>query len=225
MNKLLSVFSLVSLAFFSAHCSDGGGTAQRYESTKSAAEEGKTGDGAGDGQTTVPEGGNATPPAAEDPKALAFQGIRDISKKYCDDCHIDDGFEKLRTWTDLKGKAITRLTIANTEEGAMPPIDTTIGKSMPAEEKAKIVAWLQTQKQTVAGEIGEVEEPVADEKISGELKLVADVYCVSCHGNDKAYWVENKANAIQQINSGKMPRGKTMSEADKQKLLNALNAL
>ncbi len=158
--------------------------------------------------------------------SLSFAEIRPLSKKFCEDCHLDDGFGKEEVWKTLKSSAITRLKMTG-EKGTMPPPETTLGKTMTAAEKQKIIAWLETIDQEAREEIGDVRDPAANTKISGDLKLVADAYCVSCHtdGAYVRYWINSKAEAIKRINNKSMPPGRTLPADEKQKLLNALNAL
>ena len=162
------------------------------------------------------------------PAAPVWDDVRRISSTFCVSCHLDDGFEKEDTWKSLKANIVIRLTADVGSKIAMPPSETTPGKEMSQGEKNVILAWIEKQDQIERGEIGETEDPVDDTtETTGELKRLADLYCVSCHtdGKRNAFWALKQGDAIARISSGNMPLGNSMPAADKAKFLDVLNAL
>ncbi len=220
MRNVKALFVFLGMSLGLSYCSDGKDNPSYKPGAASPAEADTTdsGDGAAD------KGGAGAQTGT--PSGLSFTDIRPLSKKFCEDCHLDDGFGKEEVWKTLKASAITRLQMKG-EKGTMPPPETTLGKTMTAEDKAKIISWLETIDQVDREQIGDVRDPAANTKISGDLKAVADAYCVSCHtdGAYVRYWINAKSEAIKRINNKSMPPGKTLPAEDKQKILNALNAL
>jgi mono/diheme cytochrome c family protein len=154
--------------------------------------------------------------------------IKVISDRFCATCHIDDGFEKETTWKSLKGSIVTRLKMAPGTKGAMPPTETNIGKEMSQGERDVILAWIEKQEQIDRGEIGSTTDPVADNSdVSGELKTYSDKYCLSCHADAKknSFWTTKKADSKARIESGNMPKGQSLSAAEKTKFLSIISAI
>lgn len=154
--------------------------------------------------------------------------IKVISDRFCATCHIDDGFEKEATWKSLKGSIVTRLKLAPGAKGAMPPTETNIGKEMSQGERDVILAWIEKQEQIDRGEIGGTTDPVVDNSdTTGELKTYSEKYCLSCHTDAKknAFWKAKKADSKSRIESGNMPKGQTMSAAEKTKFISILDAI
>lgn len=152
--------------------------------------------------------------------------IKNLAESFCVPCHLDDGFSKEAVWKQLKTTMIDRLK--TTDKGAMPPSETKLGKEMSPGDKAILVEWLSSVEEGPAGEeVGEVGQGSGDKDTGGDLKAVSETYCLSCHSDAKreSFW-KNKRNDIQnRVNSNDMPRGMTMPDDQKKKLLDALNAL
>lgn len=214
-----SLLALTMTAIILSACSNDNPSGD-YVSSKSAGSPEADGEG-----NNSPGSGSGTETGA-DSANLSWESIRPLTKKFCEDCHLDDGFGKLEIWSTVKDAALVRLKM-EAVKGAMPPPETTLGKTITAEEKSRLIAWLETLNQTEREEIGDVRDPAANTKISGDLKLVADAYCVSCHSDGQylKFWAVSKAEAIKRINNRTMPPGRVLPEPEKQKLLNALNAL
>ncbi len=163
--------------------------------------------------------------AATDP---TWEDIRRLSTIFCVSCHIDDGFEKESTWKSLKGNIVTRLKATAGTKGAMPPGETTLGKEMSQGEKNVILAWIERQDQIERGEIGTTKDPIEDNSdTTGELKILADSYCIACHNDAKKnlFWTTQKADAKARIESGNMPQNTSLSPAEKTRFLDLLTAL
>lgn len=157
-----------------------------------------------------------------------WEDIKTISDRFCVQCHLDDGFEKETTWKSLKSVIVTRLKAAPGTKGAMPPTETNIGKEMAQGERNLILAWIEKQEQIERGEVGMPTDGVVDNSdVSGELKTLADKYCIGCHADFKknATWKLKKGPSISQIEAGTMPKAMAISAADKKKLLELINAI
>ncbi|MBC7662165.1 MAG: hypothetical protein H7249_20910 [Chitinophagaceae bacterium] len=157
----------------------------------------------------------------------SFAQIKPVADRFCVTCHLDDGFEKENTWKSLKSSIETRLRANPSAKGAMPPAETTIGKSMSQGERDIILAWIVKQNQIERGTIGGTTDPVVDTSdISGDLKTQVALYaCSSCHGTKNEWWTTHKANAIVRINAGTMPPTGALTVVQKKAFVDILNAL
>lgn len=234
--KFFQICFVLGFAFVSSHCSDGKDASENYsKKAQGAAADGSETPAAGGGTGTGTE--TVETPAAGGGTALTWAEIRPITKKFCEDCHLDDGFSREEIWSGIKESAILRLQMqtmiekpdqAEEPKGLMPPSEVTLGKTMTRAEKNKIIAWLQGVAQTDREEIGDVKDPSGNTKVSGDLKTLSEAHCVSCHSDGKylKWWTGAKAEAIKRINNKSMPpAGRAFPDADKQKFLNVLKAL
>ncbi len=154
--------------------------------------------------------------------------IKAISDRFCEQCHLDDGFGKESTWKSLKSSIVTRLKLMPGAKGSMPPIETAVGKEMSQGERDIILSWIAKQDQTQQGEIGSTKDPVVDTSdVTGELKNLSDQYCLSCHSDAKKnlFWKSKKADSKNRINSGNMPKGLAITPEEKQKFIAAIDAI
>lgn len=241
-----SFLLLFALAIGSAHCSDGNPQSPPVEAAKAAAS-GETPvaepgvDPLPEDAAPVEEGnsgdGEALPPKPGALK-LTWNDVRPITKKYCEDCHLDDGFGREEIWTTVKDSAIVRLemltlaeTPGQTEEpiGLMPPSETTLGQTMTREEKDKLIKFLRSIGQVERDEVATPPpEEVVKPTLTGEFKALADAHCVRCHtaGKNLSWWTGTKTEIKKRINNGSMPPpSRAFPAEDKQKLLNYIEAL
>lgn len=159
--------------------------------------------------------------------APTWDDVKLISERFCVSCHLDDGFEKQETWNTLKSSMIGRLKLTAAEDGAMPPPETKLGKEMGAHDKSVLVNWLETISQTNQGTIGTGKDPAADAPISGDLKVLSDKYCLSCHSDAAhlVFWTGKQADIARRVGIANMPKNTVMTDAEKKKLLDLVNAL
>lgn len=175
------------------------------------------------------KGGIFAQVASSAPKAeITWEDVQTMSQHYCVSCHLEDGYDKEATWTGLKSSIVERLTAKPGTKGAMPPIETKIGQQMSAGERAAVLSWIEKQTQTDRGEVGTGGSGDTDNvKISGALKSLAEANCNSCHADatTNGWWKSRKGAVISQVNSGKMPKNKTLSSDVKAQFEAAMNAL
>ncbi|MBC7532809.1 MAG: hypothetical protein H7318_14650 [Oligoflexus sp.] len=156
-----------------------------------------------------------------------WEDVKLISERFCVSCHLDDGFENPETWSALKISLISRLKATAKADSPMPPPETLLGKEMSLADKTVLITWLGTIAATTRGSLGNVPGDFVDKAIDGELKVVGDKYCLSCHAdaNRLLFWKSKQGDIGTRVTSGSMPKNTMMPDADKKKLLDLVKAL
>ena len=97
-------------------------------------------------------------------------------------------------------------------------------------DKAIMIRWLKGQAEGMrpdsVTDIPNMPDPAKVEVI-GVLKTQSTAKCLSCHPTAKyaAFWLDRKLDINARVTSGDMPRGSTMTDANKKALLDALEGL
>lgn len=169
-----------------------------------------------------------TPDAGIAEKEATWENILLLSQASCIPCHQNDGFDSEKGFTDRKADILERIKVENKEkEEAMPPWETPFGKEFSADNRALMASWLEKQTATSGATSGGVGmddmDPNANKAISGALKTRGEANCVSCHADaaKEGWWRAKKGDITSRINSGNMPKNKTLDATERQALIDA----
>lgn len=160
---------------------------------------------------------------------VTFEEVKKLSLAYCVSCHSGEAFEQEAGLKAKKTEIIKRLGLGQDDGLVMPP--KAAPKAMTSGDKKIMVAWLTLQTEGVdTGPIVTNPNPTVDNAtvpITGVLLTQSNKYCVSCHpvAKFKAFWIDEKSDILNRVNSGNMPAGQTMTPADKAALIQAINDL
>ena len=158
-------------------------------------------------------------------KLLGGSGVYDWNKVnefgqlYCVRCHSEDGFDRENTWLSTRRAGILKTLKAGTMP---PPYAPEADKMLPAESE-KVVAWVESDGKPIEPEDPEdPEDPVSDkpkrtDTIVKNVLDVVDPSCAGCHStiNKYGYWYDNALNIKAEVESGRMPKNGSLSNAEK----------
>ncbi len=161
-----------------------------------------------------------------------WENVSLVVQQSCVACHGSDGFDQEDVLAGLKQEILRRVDPKRRNEaGAMPPPNSVYGKSFVQGDAELIMAWLSGKADTPGpGKPSDPPTPAPvdpNKPITGELKKLADTYCVSCHVDNQkeSWWVSRKLPVKERVESGDMPRNRTMPAADRKKLIDLVQAL
>ncbi len=161
-----------------------------------------------------------------------WENVSIVVQQSCVACHGSDGFDQEDVLAGLKQEILRRVDPKRRgEAGAMPPSNSVYGKSFVQGDAELIMAWLAGKADSPGP--GKPTDPMPptpvdpNKPISGELKKLADTYCVSCHVDNQkeSWWVSRKLPVKERVESGDMPRNRTMPAADRKKLIDLVQGL
>ncbi|MBC7533165.1 MAG: hypothetical protein H7318_16460 [Oligoflexus sp.] len=163
-------------------------------------------------------------------QSVTFEQVKKVTTGYCVSCHSGDAFDQETGLKGRKSEILKRLALDASSAQVMPP--KTAPKALSVGDKKILVTWLSAQTVGVdsAPVVSTPSTPVVDNAtvaVTGGLQTQGQAYCVSCHptAKFKAFWIDSKDDIVSRVNSGIMPKGKTMSAADKAELLKALGEI
>jgi len=169
---------------------------------------------------------------APEKRLPTWENVSVVVQQSCSPCHGSDGFDQEDVLAALKPEVLRRVDPKRTgEAGAMPPPNSIYGKSFVPGDAAIIMGWLAGKADpTNPGKPTDPTQPLPtdpNKPIAGELKKLADTYCVSCHADNQKeqWWSSRKLQVKERVESGDMPRNRQMPAAARKSLLDLVQAL
>lgn len=128
------------------------------------------------------------------PTELTWGYVNFLSKRYCESCHIDDGFDQESTWLSTASNMKSQVFFGSGVTPLMPPPGSPLSSLFSDLDRKYMLDWLQ---QKISEQNGGAETDAKWELV----KTISSETCVSCHVLDsfdlKQTWTADKDTFIE----------------------------